>query len=61
MGKHYKKSLLLGVHEAERWHDLTISQLKQWGKKYHELIMNKPFCDIILVIVMTIENFKERM
>jgi len=29
------------------WTDFTVTQLKEWGLKYHELIMNqKPYGDI---------------
>lgn len=27
------------------WRDVTESQMKKWGVKYHELIMKKPFAD----------------
>lgn len=30
------------------WRDFTTQQLKSWGVKYHELILGKPVCDIIV-------------
>ena len=27
------------------WRDLTLRQLKDWGVKYHELIMGKPYAE----------------
>ena len=30
------------------WRDFTITQLGEWGVKYHELILGKPVCDIIV-------------
>lgn len=30
------------------WRDFTEKQLKGWGLKYHELIMNKPYYDHII-------------
>jgi histidinol phosphatase-like enzyme len=27
------------------WHDVTESQLKSWGVKYHKLILGKPYAD----------------
>lgn len=30
------------------WEELTKLQLRQWGLKYHELIMGKPVCDVII-------------
>jgi cytidyltransferase-like protein len=62
MGNTIKITTSRGSRSGKDWHDLTLNQLKQWGIKYHELIMNKPFCDhYIGDEVMTIENFKERM
>jgi len=34
-----------GAASGTDWRDLTESQMKQWGVKYHELIMKKPFAD----------------
>lgn len=28
------------------WYDFTKKQFKDWGVKYHELIMGKPYADI---------------
>ena len=30
------------------WRDFTHTQLTEWGVKYHELILGKPVCDIIV-------------
>lgn len=30
------------------WREFTINQLKSWGVNYHELILGKPVCDIIV-------------
>ena len=30
------------------WRDFTLNQLNEWGVKYHELILGKPVCDIIV-------------
>jgi len=30
----------------EKWHDFTISQLKLWGVRYHQLFLGKPAGDI---------------
>lgn len=30
------------------WREFTINQLSDWGVKYHELILGKPVCDIIV-------------
>ena len=30
------------------WRDFTLKQLNSWGVKYHELILGKPVCDIIV-------------
>jgi len=30
------------------WRDFTEHQLQSWGVKYHELILGKPSCDIIV-------------
>jgi len=30
----------------EKWHDFTISQLKVWGVRYHQLFLGKPAGDI---------------
>ena len=30
----------------EKWHDFTISQLKIWGVRYHQLFLGKPAGDI---------------
>ena len=30
------------------WRDFTIKQLNSWEVKYHELILGKPVCDIIV-------------
>ncbi len=30
------------------WKDFTNEQLNSWGVKYHELILGKPVCDIIV-------------
>ena len=35
-----------GFVTKEDWHQLTSSQLKKWGVKYHELYLTKPHADI---------------
>lgn len=30
------------------WRDATITQLKEWGVRYHELILGKPHADIYI-------------
>jgi len=30
------------------WREFTINQLDGWGVSYHELILGKPVCDIIV-------------
>lgn len=35
-----------GTTTGINWRQLTENQLKKWGVKYHELIMNKPHYDI---------------
>ena len=30
------------------WRDVTAAQVKEWGIKYHELIMGKPHADIFV-------------
>ena len=30
------------------WRDFTIKQLDSWNVSYHELILGKPVCDIIV-------------
>ncbi len=30
----------------EKWRDFTISQLKEWGVRYHQLFLGKPAGDI---------------
>ena len=30
------------------WREFTANQLDQWGVKYHELILGKPVCDVIV-------------
>lgn len=30
------------------WREFTINQLKKWRVKYHELILGKPVCDVIV-------------
>ena len=30
------------------WREFTHAQLTKWGVKYHELILGKPVCDIIV-------------
>lgn len=37
-----------GTVTGRRWFEVTISQLNEWGVKYHELRMGKPFYDIFI-------------
>lgn len=40
------------------YRELTEYQLKQWGVKYHELLMNKPFFNVYVGDeVMSVEDF----
>lgn len=44
-GHYIKISTSRGVQTGKDWRDLTEKQLAEWGVKYNELIMGKPFCD----------------
>jgi len=47
------------VHNA--YQELTVSQLKQWGVKYHELLLAKPSYDVFVDDKnMTITEFKNK-
>ena len=46
-----------GMLTGKNWRNLTEKQLKEWGVKYHELKMDKPFFD--LLIDDRTENLKE--
>lgn len=37
-----------GCLSGINWESLTVAQLKAWGVKYHELIMNKPHFDLLI-------------
>jgi len=37
-----------GSRSGINWRDLTLFQLKEWGVKYHELIMGKPVYDLFI-------------
>lgn len=37
-----------GVTTGIGWRSLTEKQLREWGVKYHELLMDKPYYDIIV-------------
>jgi len=40
------------------WRDLTTSQLEEWGVKYHELKLDKPYYDLFIDDkVMNTENW----
>lgn len=34
--------------EPNKWHSLTLQQLKEWGVKYHNLFMGKPAGDLYI-------------
>ncbi len=37
-----------GSRSGKHWREFTEKQLKEWGVKYHELIMGKPHADIFV-------------
>jgi carbamoyl-phosphate synthase large subunit len=37
-----------GATTGINWKSLTKRQLKEWGVKYHKLMMNKPFYDLFI-------------
>ena len=37
-----------GSTSGKNWRDVTAQQLKDWGVKYHELIMGKPSYDVLV-------------
>ena len=37
-----------GTTTGINWKELTEKQLKEWGVKYHELRMNKPYYDMFI-------------
>lgn len=37
-----------GTVTGKDWTELTTSQLKDWGCKYHRLILKKPFYDLFI-------------
>lgn len=37
-----------GVVTGINWRELTTKQLKEWGCKYHELRLDKPYYDIFI-------------
>ncbi len=37
-----------GSRTGEDWRSLTLSQLDQWGAKYHELRLDKPYYDMLI-------------
>jgi hypothetical protein len=51
-----------GSRSGRNWRDLTEKQLKEWGVKFHELSLEKPFAHhYIGDEVMTITEFKKWM
>jgi hypothetical protein len=48
-----------GSRSGKNWRELTESQLKDWGIKYHELFMGKPFTDYYIGDeAMSVEEFQ---
>ena len=37
-----------GSRKQIDWRELTTKQLNEWGAKYHELKVNKPFYDVFI-------------
>ena len=37
-----------GSRKQIDWTELTTKQLNEWGAKYHELKVNKPFYDVFI-------------
>lgn len=37
-----------GSRSGINWHELTESQLKSWGAKFHKLECNKPYYDLFI-------------
>ena len=37
-----------GSRKQIDWRELTEKQLKEWGAKYHELEVDKPFYDLFI-------------
>jgi len=37
-----------GSRKQIDWREVTESQLRQWGAKYHELRLDKPYYDILI-------------
>jgi hypothetical protein len=37
-----------GSRSGKDWREFTENQLKEWGVKYHELIMGKPHADFFI-------------
>jgi len=37
-----------GSYTGLDWRELTLKQLKEWGVKYHELIMGKPYAEMYI-------------
>lgn len=51
-----------GSRSGKNWRELTESQLKDWGIKYHELSFQKPFAHYYIGNeAMSIEEFKRWM
>lgn len=37
-----------GSRQQINWYDLTYKQLNQWGAKFHELRVDKPYYDVFI-------------
>lgn len=35
-----------GSRQQNNWYDLTLKQLNEWGAKFHELRVDKPYYDL---------------
>lgn len=44
-GHYVKIYTARGSKTGKDWSELTVTQLKEWGVKYNELIFGKPCCD----------------
>ena len=47
-GHHIKIFTGRGSATGIDWREFTIKQLERWNVQYHELILGKPVCDIIV-------------
>jgi hydroxymethylpyrimidine pyrophosphatase-like HAD family hydrolase len=50
INKYYNAGHVVIIHTGRHWNHLqfTIEQLKDWGVKYHSLVMGKPVGDVYI-------------